>query len=82
MKKILIKFAAITALFLVSTTFVLADGGPPPPPGDPSSGGAPVGGAAPIGSGIGILLMLAGGYGARKVYDMRKKLEEMDKLED
>lgn len=81
MKKILIKFAVVTAIFLVSTTYVLAQG-PPDPPGDPSIGGPPVGGSAPIGSGIGIMLMLAGGYGAKKVYDMRKKLEEMDKLED
>jgi hypothetical protein len=81
MKKILIKFAVVTAIFLVSTTCLLAQG-PPNPPGDPSLQGPPVGGSAPIGSGIGIMLMLAGGYGARKVYDIRKKLEEMDKLED
>jgi hypothetical protein len=81
MKKILIKFAFVTAIIFASSTFLLAQG-PPNPPGDPSLQGPPVGGSAPIGSGIGIMLMLAGGYGARKVYDMRKKLEEMDKLED
>ena len=31
---------------------------------------------APIGSGIAILLTLAGAYGAKKVYDARKKLRE------
>jgi hypothetical protein len=56
--------------------------GPPDPPGVAHGQTQDVGGSAPIGSGIGIMLMLAGGYGARKVYDMRKKLEEMDKLED
>ncbi|NOU46319.1 MAG: hypothetical protein HOO86_04565 [Bacteroidales bacterium] len=81
MKKILIKFAVVTAIFMASSTFVVAQG-PPDPPGDPSIGGPPVGGSAPIGSGIGIMLMLAGGYGARKVYDIRKKLGDMEKLED
>lgn len=31
---------------------------------------------SPIGSGIAILLALAGAYGAKKVYDARKKLRE------
>ena len=31
---------------------------------------------APIGSGIAILLTLAGAYGAKKVYDARKKIRE------
>ncbi len=46
---------------------------PPPPPDNPSSGGGPVGGGAAIGSGIAILLALGAGYGAKKVYDFRKK---------
>ncbi|MBM3405157.1 MAG: hypothetical protein FJY10_09755 [Bacteroidetes bacterium] len=47
----------------------------PPHPnggGGPGSGNIPVGGGAPISGGIVILLALAAGYGARKVYDMRK----------
>ena len=31
---------------------------------------------APIGSGIAILLAMAGAYGAKKVYDARKKIRE------
>ncbi|MDY0078050.1 MAG: hypothetical protein RBR87_12335 [Bacteroidales bacterium] len=66
MKKILIKLTFIIA-FTISSTALLAQG-PPPPPGDPNSGGGPVGGNAPIGSGIAILLSLGAAYGGRKVY--------------
>jgi hypothetical protein len=48
-----------------------------PMPYDPSIGGgagaAPVGGA-PIGGGLLIMLSLAFGYGARKIYEIRKKV--------
>jgi hypothetical protein len=81
MKKILIKFAFVAVLVLSSSVCLLAQG-PPNPPVDPSLQGPPVGGGAPIGSGIGIMLMLAAGYGSKKVYDMRKKIEDLEKLED
>ena len=70
MKKIL----AITAILMISGFSLLAQA-PPPPPNDPSNGGTggPVGGGAPIGSGIAILLALGAGYGAKKVYDFRKR---------
>lgn len=53
-----------------------------PMPYDPAIGGgagaAPVGGApiggAPIGGGLLIMLSLAFGYGARKIYEIRKKV--------
>ena len=48
-------------------------GQPPPPPG--SHGSEDDSEPAPIGSGLLILLTLAGGYGAKKVYDARKKLQ-------
>ncbi|MBM3435305.1 MAG: hypothetical protein FJY07_03695 [Bacteroidetes bacterium] len=48
-----------------------------PMPYDPAIGGgagaAPVGGA-PIGGGLLIMLSLAFGYGARKIYEIRKKV--------
>jgi hypothetical protein len=48
-----------------------------PMPYDPSIGGgagaSPVGGA-PIGGGLLIMLSLAFGYGARKIYEIRKKV--------
>jgi len=78
MKKILIKLTFIIA-FTISSTALLAQG-PPPPPGDPNSGGGPVGGNAPIGSGIAILLSLGAAYGGRKVYkywqSQKEDLEE------
>jgi hypothetical protein len=38
------------------------------------TGGAPTGGGAPIGGGLLIMLSLAIGYGAKKIYDIRKKV--------
>lgn len=51
----------------------------PPHPnggGGPGGGNTPVGGAASIGGGILILISLAVGYGARKIYDIRKESNE------
>jgi hypothetical protein len=49
-----------------------------PLPYDPTIGGGtgstPVGGGAPIGGGLLILLSLAIGYGAKKVFDARQKV--------
>ncbi len=41
--------------------------------GDPIGGG---GGTAPIGGGIVLLLSMAAGYGMKKVFDARNKVEE------
>ncbi|MBM3405159.1 MAG: hypothetical protein FJY10_09765 [Bacteroidetes bacterium] len=63
----------IIFLLLIGTNEILSQ--VPPHPnngGGPGSGNIPVGGGAPIGGGILILIALAAGYGARKVYDMRK----------
>ena len=53
---------------------------PPPPPGNTGSGagGTPIGGNAPIGGGLFILLGLGAAYGSRKVYQLvqEEKLEE------
>jgi hypothetical protein len=53
---------------------------PPPPNGGQTPGEAgntPVGGGAPIGGGLLILVALGAGYGAKKVYDFRRReLEE------
>lgn len=54
---------------------------PPPPPADPTGGGSnpPVGGGAPIGSGISILIGLAGIYGGGKyLYKNWKSEKEED----
>jgi len=78
MKKILAQISLITVLIL-SSTALLAQG-PPPPPEDPNAGGGPVGGNAPIGSGLAILLTLGAAYGGRKVYQYWQSQKE--ELED
>ncbi len=67
-----ILFIAAAVCFSIS---VLAQA-PPPPPGNAQTGGGgsdgPVGGA-PIDGGLGILLALGTAYGARKLYQERKR---------
>lgn len=62
----------MAALFVacVFTTSVFAQDPPPPPPdGGHGIGGNEVpGGGTPIGSGIVLLITLAAGYGAKKVF--------------
>lgn len=57
---------------LVCASLVLL-GQPPSPQSDPSQNNDPVGS---IGGGLIVLLTMAGAYGAKKVYDARKKLSE------
>jgi hypothetical protein len=51
---------------------------PPDPPGGHGADGnqLPGGGMAPVGSGIVMLISMGAAYGARKVYNARKRLEE------
>jgi hypothetical protein len=67
MKKII-----LLAVFVAISSFALLAQGPPPvPPTSANQGGTgPVGdsGGAPIGNGIVLLITLAAGYGAKKVY--------------
>ena len=70
MKKI---FATIAlALFLSLPLISLSD--PPPPPGQTGGGqgGGQVPVGAPIGDGVGILLVLGAAYGGWKFYNYRK----------
>jgi hypothetical protein len=69
MKKII-----LLAVFVAISSFsLLAQGPPPVPPSSANQGGTgPVGdsgtGGAPIGNGIVLLITLAAGYGAKKVF--------------
>jgi len=65
MKKII-----LLTVFIAISSFALLAQAPPPPPTDANEGGqGPVGGGgAPIGSGIALLISLAAGYGAKKVF--------------
>jgi len=66
-------FLILSNVLMISGFSLLAQT-PPPPPDDPSNGGnEPVGGGAPIGSGLVLLITLAAGYGGKKVFDFGKK---------
>lgn len=63
------------ALLLTSFPSIVKSQGPPPPPADEEQGGGhgsnnneppPDGGSAPLGSGVGILIAMAAGYGIWK----------------
>jgi hypothetical protein len=71
MKKIV-----VIAVFLTISGISLLAQTPPPPPGNAGGSGGPVGGGAPIGSGLVLLITLAAGYGGKKMYDARKRLAE------
>jgi len=63
-------------LFLSISTISIAQPPPPPPPGGGhGQGGNQPAGGAPIGEGMFLLIGLAGLYGGKKVYDMRKALK-------
>ena len=69
MKRHILRLLVVFAFVL---SFAMPVNSQPPPPGDH---GEDTNQPAPIGSGLLILLTLAGGYGAKKVYDARKKLQ-------
>ncbi|MCK9447606.1 MAG: hypothetical protein M0Q41_01385 [Bacteroidales bacterium] len=76
------KFISILLIlmgFVLYNPDVVAQGPPPPPPNHGQSGNQPAGGGAPIGSGLGILMILGAAYGGAKIYQAvknREKLEE------
>lgn len=76
--KAFIKILLIPVFMLIFSLALFSQSVPPPPPpgGHGGGGNQPPGGGAPIGAGVGMLLLMAAGYGAMKVYDARKKLEE------
>ena len=69
-----IKTLVLTASIMAAPMFLMSQ----PLPYDTNIGGGeganPVGGGAPIGGGLIIMLALAAGYGTKKVYDARKKV--------
>jgi hypothetical protein len=79
MKKKLIStlIGTVFMIFISTAIFAQNPGAPPPPPANPSGGNnLPVGGGAPIGSGLAILLALGAAYGWKKAVAMRKADEE------
>jgi hypothetical protein len=71
MKKLFIIF--IVAAFVSLNLDALSQ--PPPPPTNASASGStpPVGGSAPVGSGISLLISLAGLYGGKKLYKAKQE---------
>lgn len=79
MKNIIKSLALLS--FMVMTVFITqtTQAEPPKPPSGTGTSGnqgpQPTGG--PIDGGLGILLSLGAGYGAKKLYKMRKEKEEV-----
>ena len=75
MKKILAVLAV--SAFVLGISLSAIGQKPPQPPGKGQSGDQPVpGGSAPIDGGLSMLLLLGAGYGAKRVFDARKRLAE------
>jgi hypothetical protein len=74
----LIKYLIILAFLVMPFFSNQAMAGDPPPPPDPGSEGDtdPSGGGASIGGGLLVLLSLSAGYGLKKLYNARRKLDE------
>ena len=75
MKKDFFKPCILGFLFTALSLGLQAQDPPPPPPNPSANGNGVVGGLAPIGSGLGILLGLGLAYGATKV--IRKNSEKV-----
>ncbi|HSW35625.1 MAG TPA: hypothetical protein VLH18_03385 [Candidatus Limnocylindrales bacterium] len=81
MKRYIVSIIAafmLTAAFLMTTGQAHAQSTPPEPPVQGQSGDQGAGGAAPVGSGLGILLAMGAGYGLYKIIRARKRLEEKE----
>lgn len=77
MKKLILIILLFSALSLGTQQIsAQSQAAPPPPSGHGTSTDQVSGGGAPIGSGLFILLGLAGLYGGIKVYQTRKKYAE------
>jgi len=78
MRKTIINLV-ITGLLIIVPVIITCASAPPPPPPPPGGGGNPNpigGGPAPIGSGMIMLISMGAAYGAKKVYNARKRLVE------
>ena len=64
----------LTTLALLLTLSLGAIAQPPPPPGEHGGSDDISPQDAPVGSGLLILLAMGAAYGAKKVYDARKRL--------
>lgn len=58
----------VIGFLMLSCLFALAQA-PPTPPSNANSGGGPVGGNAPVGSGMAIMLFMGAAYAGWKKYE-------------
>lgn len=73
------RMSLILAMFVCWIPLSNAQGPPPPPGGEHGQSGnqpAGPGGGAPIGTAVTLMIGLFGAYGAKKVWDGRKRLDE------
>jgi len=72
------KFIAILSItvFSLALSINVNAQGPPPPPGGAQSGDNPIGGNAPLGGGLFVLLGMGAAYGGRKLYQLRQEDEK------
>ncbi len=75
--KTILRFVILMA-FLLTAPFLIEKASSQPHPnnqniGGGTSGSGPIGGGAPIGSGLIMLICLGAGYGLKKVYDVKKR---------
>lgn len=68
-----IKILTLSVLLTGGSLILNAQPQPGGDPGPGGQGGTPVGGFVPVGSGLVILMALGASYGAKKVYNLRKK---------
>lgn len=71
----ILKISLTLALFFSIQTVSLAQPPPPPPPSIHGGTKNVPGSGAPIGEGMFFLIGLAGLYGGKKMYDLRKKIK-------
>ncbi len=78
MKKMLIQITLIVVFSLPMDYQINAQQSPPDPPGSHGQSGNQEAGSnsAPIGSGLGILLVLGAAYGGKKVYKAWQQKDE------
>ena len=63
------KTIQLTMFLVFFSGLTLLAQAPPNPPGDAGSGGGPVGGNAPVGSGMVVMLALGAAYAGWKKYE-------------
>jgi len=74
----------VLTTFLVSISYFADNLSAQPQPPDPMNtgigggnvGSGPIGGGAPVGSGLVFLLVMSAAYGAKRVFDARKRIIE------